>query len=96
MNSIVRFLKNKNTVTVIGVIGIIAILWIGYSITLNKTVKPVSVPVAAQTIQPRTQITADMIKYVDVPEAYISDNAIRNSQDLIDKYSNYNTMIPAG
>ena len=96
MNSIVRFLKNKNTVTVIGVIGIIAILWIGYSITLNKTVKPVSVPVAAQTIQPRTQITADMIKYVDVPEAYITDNAIRNSQDLINKYSNYNTMIPAG
>lgn len=96
MNSIVRFLKNKNTVTVIGVIAIVAIIWICYSYTLNKNVKPISVPVAAQTIQPRTQITADMIKYVDVPEAYISDNAIRNSQDLIDKYANYNTMIPAG
>ena len=96
MNSIVRFLKNKNTVTVIGVIGIIAIIWIGYTFTLNKHVKPISVPVAAQTIQPRTQITADMIKYVDVPEAYITDNAIRNSQDLINKYSNYNTMIPEG
>ena len=96
MNSIVRFLKNKNTVTVLGVIAIIAILWGGYYIQLQRTVKPVSVPVAAQTIQPRTQITADMIKYVDVPKAYISDNAITNTQALIDMYANYNTMIPAG
>ena len=96
MNSIVRFLKNKNTVTVLGVIAIIAILWGGYYIQLQRTVKPVSVPVAAQTIQPRTQITADMIKYVDVPKAYISDNAITDAQALMDKYANYNTMIPEG
>ena len=36
MNSIVRFLKNKNTVTVIGVILIIAILWGGYYYQLQK------------------------------------------------------------
>ena len=96
MNSIVRFLKNKNTVTVIGVILGIAILYIGYTITLNKTVKPKQVPVAATTIQPRTQITADMIKYVDVPEAYISDNAIIDDSQILNYYSNYNTMIPEG
>ena len=96
MNSIVRFLKNKNTVTVIGVILGIAILYIGYTITLNKTVKPKQVPVAATTIQPRTQITADMIKYVDVPEAYISDNAIIEDSQILNYYSNYNTMIPEG
>lgn len=96
MNSIVRFLKNKNTVTVLGVIAIIAILWFGYYFQLQRTVKPVSVPVAATTIQPRTQITSDMIKYVDVPKAYISDNAITDEQSLINMYSNYNTLIPAG
>ena len=96
MNSIVRFLKNKNTVTVIGVLLIMAIIIGGYYYQLQRTVKPVSVPVAATTIQPRTQITADMIKYVDVPKAYISDNAITDSNALIDKYANYNTMIPAG
>lgn len=96
MNSIVRFLKNKNTVTVIGVIAIVAILWGGYYFQLKRTVDPVQVPVAASTIQPRTQITSDMIKYVDVPKAYISDNAITSQDALIDKYANYNTVIPEG
>ena len=96
MNSIVRFLKNKNTVTVIGVIAIIGILWGGYYFQLQRTVKPKSVPVAATTIQPRTQITSDMIEYVDVPSGYISDNAIINEQDLLNKYANYNTIIPEG
>jgi len=96
MNSIVRFLKNKNTVTVIGVILGIAILYVGYTFTLNKTVKPKRVPVAATTIQPRTQITSDMIKYVEVPEAYISDNALIEENKILNYYSNYNTLIPAG
>lgn len=96
MNSIVRFLKNKNTVTVLGVIAIIAILWLGYYFQLQRTVKPISVPVASVTIQPRTQITADMITYVDVPKAYISENAITDDQELINMYANYNTVIPAG
>lgn len=96
MNSIVRFLKNKNTVTVIGVILIIAILWGGYYYQLQKTVKPKSVPVAATTIQPRTQITSNMIKYVEVPQSYISDNALTNESDILNMYANYNTVIPEG
>ena len=96
MNSIVRFLKNKNTVTVIGVIAIVGILWGGYYFQLKRTVQPVKVPVAATTIQPRTQITSDMIKYVDMPKAYISDNAVTTENAIINKYANYNTVIPAG
>ena len=96
MNSIVRFLKNKNTVTVIGVILIVAILWVSYYIQLQRTVKPVKVPVAASTIQPRTQITSQMIKYVDVPKAYITDNAITTEDKILEKYANYNTVIPEG
>ena len=96
MNSIVRFLKNKNTVTVLGVIAIVAILWGGYYFQLKRTVNPIKVPVAATTIQPRTRITSDMIKYVDVPKAYITNNAITSQEEVVDKYANYNTMIPAG
>ena len=96
MNSIMRFLKNKNTVTVIGVILIIGILWGGYYYQLQRQVKPVSVPVAATTIQPRTQITSDMIKYVEVPKAYITDNAITSESEILNYYANYNTMIPEG
>ena len=96
MNSIVRFLKNKNTVTVLGVLLGMGILVAGYTITVNKHVKPVQVPVASRTIQPRTRITSDMIKYVDVPEAYISENAIRDESAILNMFSNYNTMIPEG
>lgn len=96
MNSIVRFFKNKNTVTVIGVIIIVALLWGGYYYQVQKQVKPVSVPVAAVTIQPRTQITSEMITYVEVPEAYITENAITNEDDILSMYAHYNTVIPAG
>lgn len=96
MNSIVRFLKNKNTVTVLGVILGMVILYVGYTITLNKHVKPVKVPVAVTTIQPRTQITEDMITYAEVPESYIAGNAIVDESEIIGKYSNYNTVIPQG
>ena len=54
------------------------------------------VPVAAVTIQPKTQITSDMIKYVEVPSAYISDNAVTSDSEILKMYSNFNTVIPAG
>lgn len=96
MNSITRFLKNKNTVTAIGIIVIVALLWFVYTYQINKTVKPKSVPVANTTIQPKTKITADMITFVDVPEAYISENAVTSDDQIINMYSNYNTIIPKG
>ena len=96
MNSVVRFFKNKNTVTVLGVLLIALILGFGYYYQVQKQVKPISVPVAAVTIQPRTEITSDMITYVEVPEAYISENVVRNEQEIIAKYAQYNTVIPAG
>ena len=96
MNSITRFFKNKNTVTVLGIVAIVAMLWGVYTYQINKQVKPKSVPVAAVTIQPKTQITADMITYVDVPSAYISDNAVIDESQILSMYSNFNTVIPAG
>ena len=54
--SIKRFITNKNVVTVIGVIAILAILYFGYTTTINKKTAPIKIPVATQTIQPRTLI----------------------------------------
>lgn len=96
MNSVKRFFKNKNTVTILGVILILGILWGAYYYQVQKQVKPISVPVAAVTIQPRTQITSEMITFVEVPEAYITDNVIRTESELISFYAHYNTLIPAG
>lgn len=96
LDSLKRFLKNKNTVTIIGVIFILVLLYIGYSTQINRAVEPVNVPVAAQNIQPRTLITADMVNNVDMPSISISENVITSSGAIIGKYSNVNTLIPAG
>ncbi len=94
--SLKRFFKNKNIVTVLGVFAIIAILYFGYTTTINKATAPVKVPVAAQTIQPRTEITAGMYKLIDVPSVVVSKNVIRSASRIIGKYTAVNTLIPEG
>ena len=95
--SIKRFFMNKNTVTIIGVILVIAILYFGYNYQLKNAITPIkNIPVAATTIQPRTKITRDMITYIDVVPQMLKGGVIRNSSNIIGKYSNYNTMIPEG
>lgn len=97
MISMKRFFKNKNTVTVLGVIAIILVLFFGYEYQIKKQVNPVSgIPVAAETIQPRTKITRDMIEYIDVAPIVLQSNVIRTSARIIGKYSNINTVIPQG
>ncbi len=91
-----RFLTNKNTVTVIAVIVILGLLYWGYTSQINTSVNPVSVPVTKQTIQPRTEITADMITTIKVPKIAVSDNVIIATQAIVGKYTNINVTIPAG
>lgn len=96
LNGIKKFFKNKNVITVLGVILIIALLYFGYTYTINKAVEPQRIPVATQTIDPRTEITNDMIEYVEIPSNAVSENVIRDSSRIIGKYSNVNTVIPQG
>ena len=102
MNNIVislqKFLKNKNTVTIIGVVLIIIILFFGYRYQIKKQVNPISgIPVAAETIQPRTKITEDMVETISVaPIVLQKGEVIQNKGAIVGRYSNYNTMIPKG
>ena len=92
-----RFIKNKNTVTVLGVFAIILVLYLGYRYQINKMVSPVTgIPAAAETIQPRTKITSDMITYVDIAPIVLQENVIRSSSEIINKYSAPSTVIPEG
>lgn len=92
-----RLIKNKNTVTILGVVLAIGILYWGYNTQISNAVTPVkNIPVATTTIQPRTKITSEMISYVDVAPVVLSDNVIRYANQVIGKYSNYNTVIPQG
>ncbi len=92
-----RFAKNKNTVTIVGVILAIGILYWGYNTQISNAVTPVkNIPVAKNTIQPRTLITADDIAVVDIANVLLTDNAIKNPSYVVGKYSNYNAVIPQG
>lgn len=101
MNNLVisfkRFLKNKNTVTIIGVILVILVLFFGYRYQINKATSPVAgIPVAAITIQPRTKVTSDMVDTISVAPILLQSNVYRTKAQVVDKYTNYNTVIPAG
>ena len=55
-----------------------------------------SVPVAATTIQPRTLITEEMVTTTDIAAKAVSGDIVRNTNDIIGKYSNVNSVIPKG
>ena len=96
MKGLNKFLKNKNTVTILGVLACIAILFVGYNIRINQKTALVTVYYANQTIQPKTKITEDMISRTQVPQSFILGEYYKNYNDIVGKYSNYNTMISKG
>ena len=96
MNGLNKFLKNKNTVTILGVLACLVILYAGYTMRINKKTALVDVYYANQTIQPKTKITEEMVSKTSVPEAFILGTYYKDYQQIIGKYSNYNTMIAEG
>lgn len=107
--SLKRFFANKNTVTILGVLVGIAVLYFGYNMRINQQVEQVTVLVAKQNIQPRTKITSDMVETVSVAKIMYDKmmgnygggvSVLRSSQELstfVDgAYANVNSLIPAG
>lgn len=95
-SSMKKFLGNKNTVTILGVVLCIVILYLGYNYRINQKVTLTKVPYANQTIQPKTQITSDMISYMNVPSSFLVGSYYKSADNIIGKFSNYNTMIAEG
>jgi hypothetical protein len=97
LTTIKRFLGNKNTVTILGVILGVLVLYIGYNYRVKQATTPVTVPYAKEEISSRTLITSDMIGYMEVSSSVVknSPNLITNASDLINKYVAYGTTIPA-
>lgn len=91
-----KFLKNKNTVTILGVLACLVILYAGYTMRINSKTALVDVYYANQTIQPKTLITEEMVSKTSVPESFILGSYYRNYNDIVGKYSNYNTVISEG
>ena len=96
MKGLNKFLKNKNTVTILGILVCVVILYIGYTMRINQKTALVTVYYARETIQPKTQITENMVGRMQVPESFIQGDYYKKYTDIVGKYSNYNTMIAAG
>ena len=91
-----KFLQNKNTVTVLGVVIAIIVLYFAYTMRINSAINPITVPYAAQQIPAGTQITESMISAREVPPAMLEGDVIQNKGEIIDKYSAADTVIPEG
>lgn len=88
---------NRNTVTILAVLAGVIVLWLAYSATLNKAVKPQTVPVANKDIAAGTQITTDDIEYVEVNNDVLKKaSVITNSSQLIGYYVKNGTSIATG
>ena len=101
--SIKRFFTNKNVVTVIGIVAVIALLYGGYNKAIQVQVTPVKgIPVAKEKIQPGTLITSDMIETIEVAPIVLKKGDIYTSKNQLvgdsnkKMYSNYDTAIPKG
>ncbi|MBE6153582.1 MAG: hypothetical protein E7166_05100 [Firmicutes bacterium] len=108
-DSIKRFFTNKNTVTILGVLVSIAVLYFGYTWRINQQVEQITVLVAKQDIQPRTKITSDMVETVSIARVMYNKmmgnygggvSVLRSNAELSTfadgAYSNVNSLIPAG
>ena len=91
-----KFLQNKNTVTVVGVVLAIFVLYFAYTMRIKSSINPITVPYAAEQIPAGTQITENMISTRQVPPSMLEGDVITNMGEIVDKYSAADVVIPEG
>ena len=95
MNAIKRFLGNKNTVTLIGVILGVLVLYMGYNWRVKQEIDPVHVPMTTQEIGSRAPITEDDWTLVQIPRSMVRSNLITDPRQLDGKFVSWGTTLPA-
>ena len=97
INVLRRFLTNKNTVTIIGVILGVVVLYFGYNWRVNQAITQVTIPYAKQEITSRTKITSEMVGSIQVPKSLLNSapNIIQANGEVINKYVAFGSIIPA-
>lgn len=94
--SLTKILKNKNTLTILIVFAGIIGLYVVYNWRVNQATSLVQIPYAKKEINSRTQITADMVSYMQVPKSVLNhaSNIVSSGYQVIGKYVNYGCTIP--
>lgn len=94
--SLKKVIINKNSVTILGLILCIFIIFYSYNKRVSDSIHPITVPYAKTQILSGTQITNKMIGITQVPPSMLEGDVITSVSDVVDKYSNADTMIPEG
>lgn len=97
VNTIKKFVTNKNTVTILGILAGVIVLWLFYNHQLNKAINPIKVPYAKNAIASTQQITQEDIEWIEISREFLNNvNIITNENELIGYYVNVGTSIPEG
>ncbi len=97
INTFKRFFTNKTTVTILGIVAGVLVLFFFYMYRVNNAVNPREVPIATRTIAATEEITKDDIEIVEIGSSFLSNADVYTSaNDLVGKYVNTGTSIPKG
>ena len=79
-----KFIINKTTVTLLGIVAGVAVLVGFYIYRVNDAINPTRVPVATRDISATEEITDDDIEMVNISSSFLtSANIITNKEELI-------------
>lgn len=99
INTIKKFITNKNTVTILGIMAGVIVLWVAYNYRVNKAIDPVRVPYAVRSLSASSQITQDDIEYLEISRDFLKNksvNIITDASQLVGYFVNVGTSIPEG
>jgi Flp pilus assembly protein CpaB len=96
-NVFAKFLTNKTTVTLVGIILGLGVLVGFYIYRVNSQVNPTRIPVAKRDISATEEITKDDIEYIKVSQTFLRKRDVyKTVNGLIGKYVSTGTSIPKG
>ena len=91
-----KFLSNKNTITILGVLVGVVVLYLGYNWRVTKSIQPILVPYSTSTLLAGTRITEEYINYASIPKDTVSGmgNLVTNVSEISGKLVSYDSKIP--
>lgn len=91
-----KFLANKNTITILGVLLGIVVLYFGYTWRVNQSIAPTQIPYALQTLPSGTQITEEYIGYTEIPKDLLKNmtNVVTDVNSIRNMLVSYDSKIP--
>lgn len=90
-----KFLSNKNTVTILGVLLGLVVLYFGYVWRVEQSIQPKEVPYATATMISGTKITEESIGYTQIPQDFLSNmtNIVTDTKQIRNKLVSYDSKI---